>query len=38
MSLIIKDVDESDGGKYTVTAENELGEDTVEMSLTVQGI
>lgn len=37
MSLIIKDVKESDGGKYTFTAENELGTDTVEMNLTVQG-
>lgn len=37
MSLIIKDVDVSDAGKYTVIAENELGSDTVEMNLTVQG-
>lgn len=38
MSLIIKDIDESDAGKYTVIAENELGTDTVEMNLTVQGM
>lgn len=37
MSLIIKDVDASDAGKYTFTAENELGTDTVEMNLTVKG-
>lgn len=37
MSLIIKDVDASDAGKYTIIAENELGTDTVEMNLTVQG-
>lgn len=36
MSLIIKDVKESDGGKYTIIAENELGADTVEMNLIVQ--
>ncbi|CAH1967619.1 unnamed protein product [Acanthoscelides obtectus] len=37
MSLIIKDVESSDAGKYTVHAENELGTDSAEMNLTVKG-
>ncbi|CAH1967608.1 unnamed protein product [Acanthoscelides obtectus] len=36
MSLIIKDVESSDAGKYTVHAENELGTDSAEMNLTVK--
>ncbi|XP_023017381.2 obscurin isoform X4 [Leptinotarsa decemlineata] len=36
VSLVIKDVESSDAGKYTFTAENELGSDTAEMNLTVK--
>ncbi|CAG9826982.1 unnamed protein product [Diabrotica balteata] len=36
VSLVIKDVESSDAGKYTFTAENELGIDTAEMNLTVK--
>ncbi|XP_057667134.1 obscurin isoform X2 [Diorhabda carinulata] len=36
VSLVIKDVESSDAGKYTFTAENELGVDTAEMNLTVK--
>nr|CAH7742459.1 unnamed protein product [Callosobruchus chinensis] len=36
MSLIIKNVESSDAGKYTVHAENELGTDSTEMNLTVK--
>ncbi|KAJ8919920.1 hypothetical protein NQ315_006449 [Exocentrus adspersus] len=36
MSLIIKNVQSEDAGKYTFTAENELGSDTAEMQLTVK--
>ncbi|VEN40592.1 unnamed protein product [Callosobruchus maculatus] len=36
MSLIIKNVESSDAGKYTVHAENELGTDSAEMNLTVK--
>ncbi|CAH1108368.1 unnamed protein product [Psylliodes chrysocephalus] len=36
VSLVIKDVESTDAGKYTFTAENELGIDTAEMSLTVK--
>lgn len=38
MSLVIKNVESADAGKYTVSAENELGEDTAEMTLSVKGI
>lgn len=38
MSLVIKNVENADAGKYTVSAENELGEDTAEMTLSVKGI
>lgn len=37
MSLVIKNVQSSDAGKYTFYAENELGSDTAEMNLTVKG-
>lgn len=37
VSLVIKDIESSDAGKYTFSAENELGIDTAEMTLTVQG-
>lgn len=37
MSLVIKNVDSSDAGKYQVSAENELGGDTAEVSLSVKG-
>ncbi|KAL3285163.1 hypothetical protein HHI36_019282 [Cryptolaemus montrouzieri] len=36
ISLVIKDVQSEDAGKYTITAENELGSDTGEMLLTVK--
>ncbi|KAJ8950645.1 hypothetical protein NQ318_010845 [Aromia moschata] len=36
MSLVIKDVQSSDAGVYTVTAENELGSDSADMNLTVK--
>lgn len=36
MSLVIKDVQKEDEGKYICSAENELGEDTAEMTLTVK--
>ncbi|CAG9815903.1 unnamed protein product, partial [Phaedon cochleariae] len=36
VSLVIKDVESSDAGKYTFTAENELGSDSVDMHLTVK--
>lgn len=38
MSLVIKNVENADAGKYTVSAQNELGEDTAEMTLSVKGI
>lgn len=37
MSLVIKNVQSEDAGKYTFIAENELGSDTAEMNLTVKG-
>lgn len=37
MSLIIKGVTADDAGKYNVMAKNELGQDSVEMELLVQG-
>lgn len=37
MSLVIKNVGTEDAGTYTITATNELGEDTTEMSLTING-
>lgn len=37
MSLVIKNVENADAGKYTVSAQNELGEDTAEMTLSVKG-
>lgn len=37
MSLVIKNVENADAGKYIVSAENELGEDTAEMTLSVKG-
>ncbi|XP_064214163.1 obscurin isoform X6 [Tribolium castaneum] len=36
MSLVIKDVQKEDAGKYLCTAENEIGSDTAEMTLTVK--
>ncbi|XP_044269472.1 obscurin isoform X2 [Tribolium madens] len=36
MSLVIKDVQKEDAGKYQCTAENEIGSDTAEMTLTVK--
>ncbi|KAG5881050.1 hypothetical protein JTB14_033964 [Gonioctena quinquepunctata] len=36
VSLVIKDVESSDAGKYTFIADNELGSDTAEMNLTVK--
>ncbi|XP_044758879.1 obscurin isoform X8 [Coccinella septempunctata] len=36
ISLVIKDVQSEDAGKYTIIAENELGSDTGEMTLTVK--
>ncbi|RZB39359.1 muscle M-line assembly protein unc-89-like [Asbolus verrucosus] len=36
ISLVIKDVQKEDEGKYLCTAENELGIDTAEMTLTVK--
>ncbi|XP_045464016.1 obscurin isoform X11 [Harmonia axyridis] len=36
ISLVIKDVQSEDAGKYTIVAENELGSDVGEMSLTVK--
>ncbi|XP_063930937.1 obscurin isoform X4 [Zophobas morio] len=36
MSLVIKDVQKEDAGKYECTAENEIGSDTAEMTLTVK--
>lgn len=38
MSLVIKNVEQADAGKYTVSAENELGADTAEVTLSVKGI
>lgn len=38
ISLVIKDVQSEDAGKYIITAENELGSDTGEMNLTVKGM
>lgn len=38
ISLVIKNVEESDAGKYEITAENELGQDIREMTLSVRGI
>lgn len=37
MSLVIKNVEKADAGKYTVSAENELGEDSAEVTLSVKG-
>lgn len=37
MSLVIKNVENSDAGKYVISAENELGEDSAEMTLSVKG-
>lgn len=37
MSLIIKGVTADDAGKYKIMAKNELGQDSVEMELLVQG-
>lgn len=36
MSLVIKNVQPEDAGKYEISAENELGSDTSEMNLTVK--
>lgn len=36
MSLVIKNVDTGDAGKYVITAENELGSDTADLTLTVK--
>ncbi|XP_055374379.1 obscurin isoform X3 [Condylostylus longicornis] len=36
MSLVIKDVKTADSGVYSITATNELGEDSAEVSLTVK--
>ncbi|CAH0545686.1 unnamed protein product [Brassicogethes aeneus] len=36
MSVVIKDVQNEDAGKYTITASNDLGVDSAEMSLTVK--
>lgn len=38
MSLLIKGVTAEDAGAYTITAKNELGEDTAEMHLTVKSM
>lgn len=38
MSLVIKNVQESDAGVYEIVAENELGVDRTEMNLVVKGI
>lgn len=37
MSLVIKDVEKADAGTYRVSAENELGEDSAELTLKVKG-
>lgn len=37
MSLVIKNVEKADAGTYTVSAENELGEDSAEVTLSVKG-
>lgn len=37
LSLIIKGVTADDAGKYNVVAKNELGQDSVDMELLVQG-
>ena len=37
VSLIIKGVTADDAGKYNVMAKNELGQDSVDMELLVQG-
>jgi hypothetical protein len=37
LSLIIKGVTADDAGKYNVMAKNELGQDSVDMELLVQG-
>ena len=37
MSLIIKGVTADDAGKYNVMAKNELGQDSFDMELLVQG-
>lgn len=37
MSLVIKNVQPVDAGAYLVSAENELGSDSAEMTLTVKG-
>ena len=37
MSLIIKGVTADDAGKYDIMAKNELGQDSIEMELLVQG-
>lgn len=37
LSLIIKGVTADDAGKYNVIAKNELGQDSVDMELLVQG-
>ena len=38
ISLVIKNVEESDAGKYEIIAENELGQDIREMTLSVRGM
>lgn len=38
MSLVIKNVENTDAGKYIVSAENELGSDSAEMTLKVKGL
>jgi len=37
ISLVVKGVTADDAGKYNVMAKNELGQDSVEMELLVQG-
>lgn len=37
MSLVIKNVQPEDSGNYKVTAKNELGDDSAEMTLKVKG-
>jgi len=37
VSLIVKGVTADDAGKYNVMAKNELGQDSVEMEVLVQG-
>lgn len=37
MSLVIKNVETCDAGKYKISAENELGMDEAEVSLTLKG-